>query len=87
MLSSFDQLTDPHFIERGFLAPVQQQEVGPLTFEGPAFRATGMADAHIAQAPLLGEHTREIAGTLLGLTDDEIDRLIADGVLEIPRQS
>ncbi|HUP76855.1 MAG TPA: CoA transferase [Acidimicrobiales bacterium] len=87
MLSSFDQFTDPHFIERGFLAPVQQQEVGPLTFEGPAFCASGMADAHIAQAPLLGEHTREIARTLLGLTDGEIDRLIADGVLEIPRQS
>ena len=46
-----------------------------------------MTDPHIAQAPLIGEHTREIARALLGLDDDEIDRLIADGVLEIPRQS
>jgi crotonobetainyl-CoA:carnitine CoA-transferase CaiB-like acyl-CoA transferase len=86
MLSSFDQFSDPHFIERGFLVPVQQQEAGLLTFEGPAFRGSGMADAHIAQAPLIGEHTREIARALLGLEDDEIDQLIADGVLEIPRQ-
>jgi crotonobetainyl-CoA:carnitine CoA-transferase CaiB-like acyl-CoA transferase len=86
MLSSFDQFSDPHFIERGFLVPVDQQDAGPLTFEGPAFRGTGIAAAYIAQAPLLGEHTREIAASLLGLSDDEIDRLIADGVLEIPRQ-
>ena len=86
MLSSFDQFTDPHFIERGFLVPVEQQEVGPLTFEGPAFRGSGMTGPHIVQAPLLGEHTREIARALLGLNDDEIERLIADGVLEIPRQ-
>ena len=87
MLSSFDQFSDPHFIERGFLVPVQQQDAGPLTFEGPAFRTSGMIDPHIAQAPLIGEHTRDIARSLLGLDDDEIDRLIADGVLEIPRQS
>ena len=86
MLSSFDQFTDPHFIERGFLVPVEQQDSGPLTFEGPAFRASGMTGPNIAQAPLLGEHTREIARTVLDLRDDEIDRLIAEGVLEIPRQ-
>ena len=56
MLSSFDQFSDPHFIARGFLVPVQQQDAGPLTFEGPAFRASGMTDPHIAQAPLIGEH-------------------------------
>ncbi|MEO5841363.1 MAG: CoA transferase [Acidimicrobiales bacterium] len=85
MLSSFDQFSDPHFMARGFLVPVQQQDAGPLTFEGPAFRGSGMTDPHIAQAPLIGEHTREIARALLGLDDDEIDKLIADGVLEIPR--
>jgi crotonobetainyl-CoA:carnitine CoA-transferase CaiB-like acyl-CoA transferase len=86
MLSSFDQFSDPHFIARGFLVPVEQQDSGPLTFEGPAFRASGMSAPNISQAPLLGEHTREIARTLLDLRDDEIDRLIAEGVLEIPRQ-
>jgi crotonobetainyl-CoA:carnitine CoA-transferase CaiB-like acyl-CoA transferase len=87
MLASIDQFTDPHFVARGYPVPVEQQDLGPLTFEGPAFRATGMTDPRIEQAPLLGEHTREIARTMLGLNDDEIDRLVADGVLEVPRQA
>jgi crotonobetainyl-CoA:carnitine CoA-transferase CaiB-like acyl-CoA transferase len=32
-------------------------------------------------APLLGEHTREIAGELLGLGDAEIDDLVERQVL------
>ena len=87
MLSSFDQFSDPHLIERGFLIPVEQQDVGPLIFEGPAFRASGMTSPNIAQAPRLGEHTREIARTVLDLSDEEIGRLVAEGVLEIPRQN
>jgi crotonobetainyl-CoA:carnitine CoA-transferase CaiB-like acyl-CoA transferase len=86
MLSSFDQMSDPHLSARGFLVPVEQQEAGSLIFEGPAFRGSGMADPHIAQAPRLGEHTKEIARSLLGMRDDEIERLVADGVLELPRQ-
>jgi crotonobetainyl-CoA:carnitine CoA-transferase CaiB-like acyl-CoA transferase len=87
MLASIDQFTDPQFMARGYMVPVEQQDIGPLTFEGPAFRATGMVDPRIEQAPRLGEHTREIARTMLGLSDDEIDRLVAEGVLEIPRQA
>ena len=86
LLSSLDQMSDPHFIARDFLVPVQQQQVGQLTFEGPAFRGSAMTPPRIAQAPLLGEHTREIARALLGLGDDEIDRCVADGVFELPRQ-
>ena len=41
-----------------------------------------MSDADIRQAPRLGEHTREIARDLLGLSDAEIDRLVAAGALE-----
>ena len=41
-----------------------------------------MGDADIRQAPRLGEHTREICRALLGLSDAEIERLIAAGALE-----
>lgn len=85
MLSSLDQLSDPHFVARDFLVPVDQQQAGPLTFEGPAFRGSAMAGPRITQAPLLGEHTREIARELLGMRDDEFDRYVADGVFELPR--
>ena len=34
--------------------------LGPLTFEGPCYLASGMPGPLITQAPRLGEHTREI---------------------------
>ena len=42
----------------------------------------GMSPAETA--PLLGEHSRQIAKRLLGLADDEIQRLVDEGVLEDP---
>ncbi len=54
-----------------------------MAFEGPAFRASGMQDVHVTQAPLVGEHTREIARDLLGLAPAEIEDRIAAGTLEV----
>ena len=45
MLSTLQQFDDPHLQSRGFMVPVEQQGSGPLSFEGPAFAATGMAAA------------------------------------------
>ena len=56
---------------------------GRMAFEGPAFRATGTQDVVLYQAPRLGEHTREICQNLLRLDDATIDRLIAEGALEV----
>jgi crotonobetainyl-CoA:carnitine CoA-transferase CaiB-like acyl-CoA transferase len=85
MLSTLDQLSDPHLTARGFLVPVDQQDSGPLVFEGAAFQATGMEPPRIEQAPRLGQHTREICREVLGLDDAEIDRLIEAGAIEEPK--
>jgi crotonobetainyl-CoA:carnitine CoA-transferase CaiB-like acyl-CoA transferase len=85
MYTPTHQLADPHYHARGYPRWVEQQDLGWIGFEGPAFRATGMSDVHITQAPKLGEHTREIGRELLGLTDAEIDTAVADGALEIPK--
>ena len=76
-------LGDPQLAARGFLATVQQADAGALTFDGVSFRASDMAAPHIAAAPRLGEHTRELCRDVLGLDLAEIDRLVADGVLEV----
>ena len=47
--------------------------------------ASGMSDVVVYQAPKIGEHTREIGRDLLGLGGDEIEALVADGVLEVPK--
>ncbi len=82
MLTSGEQLEDPHLEARGYLVKLDQSPIGVMTFEGPAFTATGMADADIRPAPGLGEHTREIMAEL-GLDQAAIDDLIAQGIVEI----
>ena len=84
MLTADDQLDDPHFRARGYPRPIDQQDVGPLVLEGPAFVGSGMRDVDIFQAPRLGEHTREICLELLDMEEAEIDRLMADGALDGP---
>ncbi|MHA7839123.1 MAG: CaiB/BaiF CoA transferase family protein, partial [bacterium] len=81
-----DQMQDPHFQARGYGRWLDQQGVGWMAFEGPCFRASGMEDVHLTQAPLLGEHTRVIARDLLGLTPTEIDAQIAAGILEVTEE-
>ena len=81
MLTSGEQLQDPHLAARGYLVELDQPPIGEMTFEGPAFTATGMAGADIRPAPGLGEHTREIIAEL-GLDTEAIDDLIARGILE-----
>jgi crotonobetainyl-CoA:carnitine CoA-transferase CaiB-like acyl-CoA transferase len=85
MFTGSDQAADPHFQARGYLRWVEQQDLGWICLEGPCFRASGMADLRIFQAPLLGAHTREICRDELGLADPEIEELVAAGALEVPR--
>ena len=81
MLTSGEQLHDPHLAARGYLVELDQPPIGVMTFEGPAFTATGMAAADIRPAPGLGQHTREIAAEM-GLDDAAVDDLITRGILE-----
>ena len=81
MLTSGEQLQDPHLAARGYLVELDQPPIGVMTFEGPAFAATGMADADIRPAPGLGEHTYQIVAEF-GLDEAAIDDLIARGILE-----
>ncbi len=83
MFIARDQLHDPHFQARGYGRWVDQQGLGWIAFEGPSFHASGMEDVCIWQAPLIGEHTREIARELLGLDASEVERKIVEGFLEI----
>ena len=85
--TSTDQSFDPHYQARNYLRWVDQQDLGWICFEGPAFRASGMSELDTRQAPLLGENTRQIARDRLGLDDEEIEKLIAAGTLEVPRDS
>jgi crotonobetainyl-CoA:carnitine CoA-transferase CaiB-like acyl-CoA transferase len=75
---------DPQMVHRGFAKLVDQQQLASVLLDGPGFLGSDLPDVLVSQAPMLGEHTREIAGRLLGLSHDEIQQLIDEGVLEDP---
>lgn len=54
----------------------------PYILENVQIHSGRIADPPLGQAPLLGEQTRELAVELLGLSQDDIDDLMARGVLE-----
>ncbi|MCS5635456.1 MAG: CoA transferase [Myxococcota bacterium] len=77
-------LSDPQMLHREYAKPVEQQELSTILLEGPAFVGTDLPEVITEQAPLLGEHTREVAERLLGLSHAEIQELVSEGVLEDP---
>ncbi len=85
MLTGSGQITDPHFLARGYPRWVDQQDLGWIAFEGPCFQASGMTGVRIFQAPKTGEHTRVISSELLGLSDKETEALIEARVIEVPK--
>jgi crotonobetainyl-CoA:carnitine CoA-transferase CaiB-like acyl-CoA transferase len=84
MLTGTDQLDDPHYQAWNYARWIDQPGLGRMALEGPAFAATGMSDVIVRPCPELGEHTREIARTLLGFSEAQIEALIAEGALEDP---
>lgn len=78
--SSRDVLEDEDLNDRGYWQRVQHPVIGDMAVAGPPFRIDGERPV-LRPAPLLGEHTHAIARELLGLDDEEIERLVAEGVL------
>lgn len=88
MLTAGEQADDPHFLAWEYGQTITQPELmATFDLEGPCYRATGMADVVTDRAPQLGEHTAEIATGLLGISEDEVARLLGTGALEGPPES
>ncbi len=79
-----DLLSDPHLLARRFLSRMSHPHLagGPIpTGRAPA-AFLHLPDPPLGPAPLMGEHTREIARQLLDLDDGAVDELLTEGVLE-----
>ena len=81
-----DLLSDPGFSERGFFQEIDHPSTGPLRYPGFHFRVhreqeQGGPMPARRRAPLLGEHTDEVLVGELGMTEAEVTRLRADGVV------
>lgn len=77
-----DLLLDPHLEERGFFWGVEhapEQHSGWRAWPGASARLTATPARLRTRAPMLGEHNRLIATTLMGYSDAEFEQLEASG--------
>ncbi|WP_051194138.1 CaiB/BaiF CoA transferase family protein [Nocardia jiangxiensis] len=78
-----DLLDDEHLLDRGAFTVASHPLVDRLLpSENTPGHFTNIPDVELRPAPLLGQQTREIAERLLNLAPDQINELLAAGVLE-----
>ena len=72
---------DKQYAATGFLVNLAEPEAGDVVTENVPMRMSETPGKVRGVAPLMGEHTHEIARNLLGLSDDEIKQLDEEKVL------
>jgi benzylsuccinate CoA-transferase BbsF subunit len=72
---------DKQYAATGFLVNMTEPEAGDVVTENVPMRLSETPGKVRGLAPLMGEHTHEIARNLLGLSDAEIARLEEEKVL------
>ena len=79
--SSEDILRDEHLRAREFWRELHHPVLGTITMPAAPFQSRSGRTGPERAAPLLGEHSREIMTSLLGLSDAEVDTLVEEKVL------
>ncbi|GAB4275986.1 MAG: CaiB/BaiF CoA-transferase family protein [Deferrisomatales bacterium] len=75
-------VADPQIRARGMVVEVDHPVAGKTKMAGCPIKLSAAPERwEPSPAPLLGEHSREVLGGLLGLTEAEIDALEEEGVL------
>lgn len=69
--------------ENPIFEEVEQPGIGTYLMAGSPLEFSEVERVPVAPAPMLGEHTEEVLADVLGLTDPEIGRLEADGVIAL----
>jgi crotonobetainyl-CoA:carnitine CoA-transferase CaiB-like acyl-CoA transferase len=68
-----------------FMVPILENWGETVEYPGFPLSGSGLSRKEYHRAPKLGEHNRLILGELLGMTDAEIDGLLAAGTLRVPQ--
>ena len=76
-----DILEDPHFKARHTFVDLPDPEMGTVTMNAPTPRLSETPGTIRWPGPALGVHNREIYADELGLSDEEIAKLRADGII------
>lgn len=77
-----EELTnDPHLRARDQFKEITHPEVGTTLAPGLPINLSAVPNLRYESAPLIGEHNQYVFSDLLGLDNNEIDRLIEEGVI------
>jgi len=78
-----DVFNDPHVKARGNILQITDPEVGSFGFMRTPPYMSSMPDLPVEPAPNLGQHTRDVLESILGYDGKDVDRLAADGVVQL----
>lgn len=81
-VNDFDAvMSDPQVLHNEMIRPVDHPTVPDLRVIGPAVQFSAAEATLRRPPPLLGEHSREVLSGHLGLTEQQIDDLVASGAV------
>ncbi len=80
VLSPADAINHAYFVERGVVREISDRLIGNFAIPGFPIAFDGSRPNLDAPAPYLGEHNEPV-GSSLGMSSDELTRLVEDGVL------
>ncbi|MBF8268100.1 MAG: carnitine dehydratase, partial [Dehalococcoidia bacterium] len=81
ILDAAGMVSDPHLNQRGFFIPLGEVEGRPYVHPAHPWRSSGVPQPFFKQIPPMGEDNYYVMGELLGMSEAEITRLVADRVL------
>ena len=81
VLDDVDLYSDPHLAARGFFQRIQHPVIGEHRYPGYLWTLGGSSPPVDIPPATYGEHNRYVYGTLLGMTDEEMDDLEGQGVI------
>jgi crotonobetainyl-CoA:carnitine CoA-transferase CaiB-like acyl-CoA transferase len=74
-------IRDPQLAHRHHFVVLDHAAIGRMPYERSGFRLAARPAGFDDSAPLLGEDDDVVFGEILGLSADDIERLLADGVI------
>ena len=73
---------NPQLVHRGFFERLEHPRTGEGLYPCPPFARLDGTDRWLLRTPpTLGQHTEEVLTELCGLTESDLERLAADGVI------
>ena len=83
VVSPSEVVENEQLVARGYFEPLDHPSTGPCVYPRPPFAPIAATGGRWLRtpAPTLGEHTAEVLRELCGVTDEQLARLAADGVI------